>query len=205
MHINVLVREADVPIDNISKEPWAGVDHGVYLLLKKGIIPGYTYGDFDSITEEERRFIDEKLDINPVESEKDDTDLEIALLDLTGRGYTSIDVYGATGGRLDHLLGNTQMLLHEKLADVKIRIIDAHNVVELLAHGRHEVSKDKKMKYVSFLPMYDGTVLTLEHFKYPLMGTKLSLGSTLTISNEFTGERGSVETSEPILMIQSID
>ena len=205
MHINVLVREADVPIDNIPKEPWAGVDHGVYLLLKKGIIPGYTYGDFDSITEEERRFIDEKLDINPVESEKDDTDLEIALLDLTGRGYTSIDVYGATGGRLDHLLGNTQMLLHEKLADVKIRIIDAHNVVELLAHGRHEVSKDKKMKYVSFLPMYDGTVLTLEQFKYPLMGTKLSLGSTLTISNEFTGERGSVETSEPILMIQSID
>lgn len=205
MHINVLVREADVPIDNISKEPWAGVDHGVYLLLKKGIIPGYTYGDFDSITEEERRFIDEKLDINPVESEKDDTDLEIALLDLTGRGYTSIDVYGATGGRLDHLLGNTQMLLHEKLADVKIRIIDAHNVVELLAHGRHEVSKDKEMKYVSFLPMYDGTVLTLEQFKYPLTGTKLSLGSTLTISNEFTGERGYVETSEPILMIQSID
>ena len=97
------------------------------------------------------------------------------------------------------------MLLHEKLADVKIRIIDAHNVVELLAHGRHEVSKDKEMKYVSFLPMYDGTVLTLEQFKYPLMGTKLSLGSTLTISNEFTGERGSVETSEPILMIQSID
>src|SRR5690625_3872514 len=122
MHINVLVREMDVSIENISQNPWAGVDHGVYLLLKEGIIPQYTYGDFDSITEEERRFIDEKLDINPVESEKDDTDLEIALLDLTGRGYTSIDVYGATGGRLDHLLGNTQMLLHEKLTDVKIRI-----------------------------------------------------------------------------------
>ena len=205
MHINVLVREMDVSIENISQNPWAGVDHGVYLLLKEGIIPQYTYGDFDSITEEERRFIDEKLDINPVESEKDDTDLEIALLDLTGRGYTSIDVYGATGGRLDHLLGNTQMLLHEKLTDVKIRIIDTQNVVELLNEGRHEVSKEGEMKYVSFLPMYDGTVLTLEQFKYPLEGTKLSLGSSLTISNEFTGEKGSVETSEPILMIQSND
>jgi len=205
MHINVLVRATSTSIENITESPWAGVDHGVYLLLKDGIIPKYTYGDFDSITEKERRFIDETLEINPVESEKDDTDLEIALLDLTERGYTSIDVYGATGGRLDHLLGNTQMLLHEKLTDVKIRIIDTQNVVELLNKGRHEVLKNRDMKYVSFLPMYDRTRLTLEQFKYPLEGTKLSLGSTLTISNEFTGEKGFVETSEPILMIQSID
>lgn len=205
MHINVLVRETQTPIENITETPWAGVDHGVYLLLKAGIIPEYTYGDFDSITEEERQFIDEKLDIDPVESEKDDTDLEIALLDLTSRGYTSIDVYGATGGRLDHLLGNTQMLLHEKLTDVKIRIIDRQNVVELLDKGRHAVFKNKKMKYVSFLPMYDGTMLTLEAFKYPLERSELFLGSTLTISNEFMGDKGFVETTDPILMIQSID
>lgn len=205
MHINVLVRQAETSIEDITGTPWAGVDHGVYLLLKEGITPEYTYGDFDSITEEERQFIDEKLDINPVESEKDDTDLEIALLDLAERGYTSVDVYGATGGRLDHLLGNTQMLLHEKLTDVKIRIIDTHNVVELLNKGSHEVSRNEKMKYVSFLPMYDGTLLTLKRFKYPLDESELSLGSTLTISNEFTGEKGFVETSRPILMIQSID
>lgn len=205
MHINVLVRQTKTSITNITETPWAGVDHGVYLLLKEGIVPKYTYGDFDSITEEERQFIDEKLDIVPVESEKDDTDLEIALLDLTARGYTSIDVYGATGGRLDHLLGNTQMLLHEKLTDVKIKIVDTQNIVELLNKGHHEVFKNDGMKYVSFIPMYDETLLTLEQFKYPLDEKPLSLGSTLTISNEFTGVKGFVETSKRILMIQSND
>lgn len=201
----MLVRQTKTSIENMTETPWAGVDHGVYLLLKAGIIPEYTYGDFDSITEGERQFIEKMLDINPVESEKDDTDLEIALLDLTARGYTSIDVYGATGGRLDHLLGNTQMLLHEKLTDVKIRIIDTQNVVELLNKGRHEVFKSEDMKYVSFLPMYDRTLLTLEQFKYPLGEKALSLGSTLTISNEFTADKGFIETSKPILMIQSND
>lgn len=205
MHINVLVRETKISMANLTETPWAGVDHGVYLLLKEGIIPRYTYGDFDSISEEERQFIVEKLDINPVESEKDDTDLEIALLDLVKKGYTSIDVYGATGGRMDHLLGNTQILLHEKLTEVKIRIVDTQNVVELLNKGRHEVFKNDKMKYVSFIPMYDGTLLTLERFKYPLNRMPVTLGSTLTISNEFTGAEGFVETSKPILMIQSND
>lgn len=205
MHINILVRETKTGISNIDGQPWAGVDRGAYLLLKEGITPDFTYGDFDSISESERRFINERLDINPVESEKDDTDLEIALLDLAEKGYKSIDVYGATGGRLDHLFGNTQMLLNQKLADVKVKIIDSQNVLELLNEGEHEVAKHPDMKYVSFIPVYDPTVLTLEQFKYPLDQARLELGSTLTISNEFKDEKAYVKASQPIFMIQSND
>ena len=95
MHINVLVRATSTSIENITESPWAGVDHGVYLLLKDGIIPKYTYGDFDSITEKERRFIDETLEINPVESEKDDTDLALAIAEAIDAGYDDIEIYGA--------------------------------------------------------------------------------------------------------------
>lgn len=201
----MLIRETDAPVSDMGDSPWAGVDHGVYLLLKAGIIPSYTYGDFDSINEIERQYIDDRLDIDPVESEKDDTDLEIALLDLAEKGYGSIDVYGATGGRLDHLFGNTQLLLHPGLAEVKIRIIDAQNVLELLREGEHEPLRNPAMEYVSFIPIFASTVLTLVNFKYPLDHARLELGSTLTISNEFTHKKAHVKTSRPILMIQSSD
>ncbi|SOC37990.1 thiamine diphosphokinase [Salinicoccus kekensis] len=205
MHINILIRETDAPIPDMKDLHWAGVDRGVYLLLEAGVTPLFTYGDFDSISEAERRYIEEKLDINPVESEKDDTDLEIALLDLAGKGYASIDVYGATGGRLDHLFGNVQLLLNPDLAGVGIRIIDPQNVLELLGEGEHAPVRDGRMKYVSFIPVFQNTVLTLDGFKYPLDSSRLTLGSTLTISNEFTHEKAYVKTSQPILMIQSND
>lgn len=205
MHINILIRETDASIPNMKDMHWAGVDRGVYLLLEAGITPLFTYGDFDSVSEAERRYIDERLDIDPVESEKDDTDLEIALRDLVRKGYDSIDVYGATGGRLDHLFGNVQLLLNPELAGVRIRIIDPQNVLELLSEGEHEPVRNEAMKYVSFIPLREDTVLTLDGFKYPLDAARLRVGSTLTISNEFIHEKAYVKTSQPVLMIQSND
>lgn len=205
MHINILIRETDASIPNMKDMHWAGVDRGVYLLLEAGITPLFTYGDFDSITEAERRYIDERLEIDPVESEKDDTDLEIALRDLVRKGYDSIDVYGATGGRLDHLFGNVQLLLNPEFNGVKIRIIDPQNVLELLSEGEHEPVRNDAMKYVSFIPLREDTVLTLGGFKYPLDAARLRVGSTLTISNEFVNEKAYVNTSQPVLMIQSND
>lgn len=205
MHINILIRETDVSFPNMKDMHWAGVDRGVYLLLEAGVTPFFTYGDFDSISEDERRYIDERLDIDPVESEKDDTDLEIALRDLVRKEYTSIDVYGATGGRLDHLFGNVQLLLNPEFAGVRIRIIDRQNVLELLSGGEHEPVKNGAMKYVSFIPLCEDTVLTLSGFKYPLDAARLTMGSTLTISNEFIHEKAFVKTSQPIIMIQSND
>src|SRR5699024_6590867 len=117
MHNNVIVRSEADRKEEILKvrtgETWEGVDHGVVLLLEAGIVPEYSYGDFDSITEEEREFITGQLDIDPVPAEKDDTDLALCLGDLVKKGYSTISVFGATGGRMDHALGNIQLLMHE--------------------------------------------------------------------------------------------
>ncbi len=71
--------------------------------------------------------------------------------------------------------------------------------------GEHEPSRNPAMKYVSFIPVFNHTVLTLADFKYPLDQMRLEMGSTLTISNEFTYEKAYVKTSQPIIMIQSND
>lgn len=209
MHINVIVRDASSHIQEVFRgrqyESWAGVDHGVVLLLKAGIKPKYNYGDFDSITEEERAYIREHMDINPVPKEKDDTDLALCLTDLVSKGYQSINIYGATGGRMDHALGNIHLLMHEKLKKTKIKIIDHQNVISLLHQGEHEVRRQEGMKYISFLPFNAETILSLNGFLYDLDQQLIEFGTTLTISNEFTKDIGNVHTDNDILMIQSKD
>ncbi len=205
-HINVLIREDSPGVpDERRHESWAGVDRGVYLLLKEGIVPDFTYGDFDSVDASEWAFIKRHMEVAPVPSRKDDTDLEMCLKDLVDRGYQSIDVYGAIGGRLDHTLGNIFLLMHGAFNGIDIKLIDAQNVMRRLDAGAHEVEKVESMRYVSFIPFVEGTSLTLEGFEYNLEEQRLTLGATLTISNEFLGITATVHTDAPIIMIQSRD
>ncbi len=199
MKINVVMRNVDFIKDT---NDYAGVDRGVYRLLKKGITPKFTYGDYDSVSHKEREFIESELKINAVNSEKDYTDSHLALFDLVDKGYNEIDVYGALGDRIDHELMNIQLLLNEKFKNVDIRLIDKLNVIFKVI-GKKEL-KNIGYKYISFIPFFNGTTLTLDGFKYD-GEVEISIGSTLTVSNEFVGQTATVETNQPVIAIYSND
>ena len=199
MKINVVMRDVDFIKDT---NDYAGVDRGVYRLLKKGITTKFTYGDYDSVSREEREFIESELKINAVNSEKDYTDSHLALFDLVDKGYNEIDVYGALGDRIDHELMNIQLLLNEKFKNVDIRLIDKLNVIFKVI-GKKEL-KNIGYKYISFIPFFNGTTLTLDGFKYD-GEVEISIGSTLTVSNEFVGQTATVETNQPVIAIYSND
>src|SRR5699024_2931765 len=199
MKINVVMRDVDFIKDT---NDYAGVDRGVYRLLKKGITPKFTYGDYDSVSREEREFIESELKINAVNSEKDYTDSHLALFDLVDKGYNEIDVYGALGDRIDHELMNIQLLLHAKFKNDDIRLIDKLNVIVKVI-GKKEL-KNIGYKYISFIPFFNGTTLTLDGFKYD-GEVEISIGSTLTVSNEFVGQTATVETNQPVIAIYSND
>lgn len=199
MKINVVMRDVDFIKDT---NDYAGVDRGVYRLLKKGITPKFTYGDYDSVSHKEREFIESELKINAVNSEKDYTDSHLALFDLVDKGYNEIDVYGALGDRIDHELMNIQLLLNEKFKNVDIRLIDKLNVIFKVI-GKKEL-KNIGYKYISFIPFFNGTILTLDGFKYD-GEVEISIGSTLTVSNEFVGQTATVETNQPVIAIYSND
>lgn len=199
MKINVVMRDVDFIKDT---NDYAGVDRGIYRLLKKGITPKFTYGDYDSVSHKEREFIESELKINAVNSEKDYTDSHLALFDLVDKGYNEIDVYGALGDRIDHELMNIQLLLNEKFKNVDIRLIDKLNVIFKVI-GKKEL-KNIGYKYISFIPFFNGTTLTLDGFKYD-GEVEISIGSTLTVSNEFVGQTATVETNQPVIAIYSND
>lgn len=184
---------------------WTGVDRGVYTLLSQGIQPQAAFGDFDSVTKEELSYIEGKVEkLIKLKPEKDETDMEYALNWAMRQNPRIIRIFGATGGRIDHMLANLQLLikpLHNK-ANVAIEMIDQKNIIYLKGPGTYSIEKLEDKKYISFIPMTnDVKGVTLKGFKYPLSDYRIQLGSTVCISNELVGDYGTFSFSEGILMI----
>ena len=63
---------------------WIGVDRGSLYLIDREIDPDLAVGDFDSVTQDEFQRIQEKAGaIIQAQPEKDDTDLELAVIALS--------------------------------------------------------------------------------------------------------------------------
>lgn len=190
---------------NGSNTIWMGVDRGVYYLLEKGIIPTYAVGDFDSINEREWEEIKEKVpNIKQANPEKDETDLELALFCALEHDPEKIIIWGATGGRLDHFMANAFMLskFQKQHPHIPINIMDQQNTLSVYFPETHEIFKDEKKKYVSFIPLSSEIIgLTLKGFKYPLTDKTVEFGSSLCISNELIQQSGTFSFEKGILMM----
>lgn len=211
MKVNLLCGDRNLPKDilQVQKEThWIGIDRGALILIEAGIIPQFAVGDFDSVTNEEKAYIESHITINPLNSEKNDTDLALGIEQAVASGYKEICVYGATGGRLDHFMGALQTLEKSEYTqqNIVIKIIDESNEIQFLKKGNHQVQYSQYYPYISFIPVTYPTVISLAKFKYNLENEMLKLGSTLTISNELNNVEGEVQISEGnVLMIRSKD
>ncbi|MBO0959156.1 thiamine diphosphokinase [Neobacillus sp. MM2021_6] len=184
---------------------WVGVDRGVFHLLKRSIKPEIAFGDFDSVSKDELRFIEEQVaEMKRYNPEKNETDMELALNWALEQKPSIIRLFGATGGRLDHLLANVHLLLVPLKGKhpTNVYLIDRNNVVFLKEPGSYSIEKIKSKKYISFVPLtLDVSGITLMGFKFPLKNQHISLGSTLCISNELISEYGTFSFSEGILIV----
>ncbi|KON89137.1 thiamine pyrophosphokinase [Sporosarcina globispora] len=188
-----------------SADVWIGVDRGVLTLIQNGILPKMAFGDFDSVSNEELMVIEEKVkELNRFKPEKDETDMELALNWALGQNPEKVRLFGATGGRLDHLFANIQLLIKPILTEifVPVEVIDKKNKIYLKAPGEYSVCQNSHYKYISFVPItMEINGLTLRNFKYPLTDRTVPAGSTLCISNELIDDCGTFSFTEGILMV----
>ena len=144
-------------------------------------------GDFDSLG---RAPNGEK--IIGLEVEKNFTDGERALRYAVECGADSVVIYGAYGGKIEHILGNIALLKIAWNLGIKASIKDGQNVTELV-YGKREISV-KKGGTVSLIP-YGGDC----KFKcssglyYPLDGLTLTNADTRGISNVATQDKIELE------------
>lgn len=99
-----------------------GIDGGCRHLLRLGIAPQIVTGDFDSLSVGERELLAGQGARLVETPDQNYTDLDKALAFARGTlGATRLRVFGATGGRLDHLYSVLSTLVkHGRGADVRL-------------------------------------------------------------------------------------
>ena len=161
----------DLTAVNRDFDLFVGVDRGAFYLLKQGLPLDLAIGDFDSVSDEELlRIKAGAKEVIQAQPEKDDTDLELAVLACFERYPDAcLTIFGAFGGRLDHALANVFLPSNEKIAQYmeKIFLEDEQNLLTYVPKGRHEIRPVTGKRYLAFLPS-DDAALTIEGAKYPL-------------------------------------
>lgn len=212
------------------------VDRGLGFFARTGLRPDYIVGDFDSVEEsvlEEygaEGKVPGKLCLDSKESapeevcrepqvvrlnpEKDDTDTGHAIQMALDMGCDSIHILGATGTRLDHVLGNLQLLGLALQRQVECFMVDPWNRIRLIDRKTVEPGglilrrSEQFGKYVSLIPYTPKvTGLTLTGFKYLLerhtMGSfYLADAAPISgVSNEITEDEARITLEDGILVL----
>ncbi|MDE1692895.1 thiamine diphosphokinase [Streptococcus suis] len=166
---------------------YVGVDAGSLRLLDNSLPLDWAIGDFDSVTPEELGRIKDLAErFLQAPAEKDDTDLELALKEVF-KAYpqAQVRIYGALGGRMDHMMSNLFLPAEPDLAVYmeQIELVDRQNIVRFRPAGQHRLSPIAGMKYISFMPS-DQSLLTIRHAKYLLDASNYFFKKCYS-SNEF--------------------
>ena len=185
-------------------------DKGLDFFLEIGVYPDVAVGDFDSLSEKGKKYLNktEETEVVRLKPEKDDSDTQSALMFAKNRGAREIVILGATGSRLDHVMANIGLLSLARKQGMRVVLVDQNNHISLL---EKETVLEKELqfgKYISFFPLGgDVENLCLEGFKYPLDKYCLRASdSGLTVSNEIKEKYAAVKYTKGILlMIMSRD
>ncbi|MDE6615865.1 MAG: thiamine diphosphokinase [Lachnospiraceae bacterium] len=191
-------------------------DSGLDAAKKLGLDIDFLLGDFDSVQKDTLAQFMEENALNSSNTkfarypaEKDYTDMHLILEWAVGQKPSEIIILGATGGRLDHLVANINILMLPLASNIPAYIIDRNNKL-CLTGSRHVIRReDSRLKYISVYPLTDKvTGVSLQGVKYPLEDAVLEKGGSTTVSNEFATNAGEAVVSLDtgiLIVIQSGD
>ncbi len=183
-----------------------GVDRGLETLEVLGIKADLAVGDFDSAPQHIKALYDEDHTFK-FNQEKDYTDTHLAVLEALKQKPQAIILVGATGGRLDHMLGNINLLSICAKENVQAFMLDQKNKIRIIDRPVSIKKICQYGAYVSLIPFTDKvTGVTLKGFKYKLTDRTLVRNETIGISNEIEREEGFIilESGE-LMVIESKD
>ena len=184
-------------------------DAGMEALYRDHILPDIIVGDFDSVNPDTLEYFHDKeqLEVCMLNPEKDDTDTEYAIREAIRRGAMEIVVIGATGTRIDHVLGNISLLGIGLEEQIKISLVDEHNRIRMINQPLTIRKAEQYGKYVSLIPFSEKVSgVTLRGLKYPLTDYTMGGFNSLGISNEIVSDEASISLSSgQLIVIESKD
>lgn len=152
-------------------------------------------GDFDSLES-----VPKNEKILSLEVEKNFTDGERAVRLAKECGATNIVIYGAYGGKIEHILGNIALLKIAKDIGLDATIKDANGYTRLI-DGKTKLNV-KKESTLSLIP-YGGVCefIKSENLYYPLDNLTLTPSDTRGISNVATANQVYIEIKQGLALV----
>ncbi|MCL4553573.1 MAG: thiamine diphosphokinase [Actinobacteria bacterium] len=176
------------------------VDGGVDLCKTLGRVPQSVVGDFDSATGEGLSWATAQgSEIIPLQVDKDESDLDVALGRAISLGFTSTTVICALSGRLDHTIAAIGAGWNAPPMSLRFWSPEFEGWM-LGSDGQDRLCVSPEGRLVSLLAGPGGAVVTLEGFRYPLLRGKIPGLSSFGISNLTETSGATIEVHEGRLM-----
>jgi len=202
---NGVIREIHLVERLITENAFiVSADGGLRYIRSLNLIPKLVVGDLDSVNNNDIEFInDNSIEILLFPTDKDQTDLEIALEELVKRDYKDILVIGALGGRIDQTLANLGLISSISNDDIRVEFDDGREHI-MLIRNRLTLS-GKKGDTVSLIPLCSPVKgIRTKGLQYPLTNESLLPDQTRGISNVMMGEIAEINiTSGTVLCIHT--
>ena len=170
-------------------------DSGVINTKKFNIEPDYIIGDFDSLGYTPT---DSNTIVHP--TEKDDTDLMLAVKLGLENGYQNFRIFGGIGGRLDHTFANIQTASY--IAENGGNVIFYGSNENLSVIKNNKIAFDKYNKgNISIFALEDCKNVKINGLYYELDNGYLTTNFPLGTSNKFNNQNATISVEQGKLLI----
>ena len=180
-------------------------DGGALALLRAGRLPHLVIGDMDSLdAASEAQLVAQGVELRRFPREKDETDLELALLYAVAAGATAIDILGALGGRWDHTFANVALLAMPELRGRRVRLLADRQVLFLVRDtARLDGQIGDTLSLLPLTPEVRG--ITTRGLLYPLEQATLRYERARGVSNVLLAPPGEVTIHDGLLLVVQHD
>ncbi len=192
-----------LPMDQLEGQPVIAADGGLRLCRELGLHPKLLIGDLDTVSQAE---VDETAargtEIKKYPTNKNESDLELAILAAKSLGADRMTLLGALGGQWDHCLVNllAPLSLCHRLG-IWARLLTATCEIYLLTPGSYDVSlpPDTRISLAALSQEVKG--VSLDGFHYPLAGESLFRHQTRGLANQLTSPKGTITIESGDLLL----
>ncbi|MCQ4035535.1 thiamine diphosphokinase [Kaistella montana] len=154
---------------------------GAFHYLKEKNFPldqlDFISGDFDSHLGKDENIYHEKFIHTP---DQDKTDFEKSLEIIAEKGFSKIDVYGGSGGEMDHFLGNLTVVSRFK-NQMEITFYDEFSTYFFAPN--HLVLENVKGKMISLFPFPLAESISTKGLNWPLNKENLNITGKIGTRN----------------------
>jgi thiamine pyrophosphokinase len=178
-------------------------DGGTRNCLTLGLTPDHVIGDMDSIDPGQRNALEAGYTrFHAFPTDKDLTDLELAISFASAQGAEEILLLGLLGGRLDQTLANLLLLARPEWRNIRLMVIEGPDTAHILHDlGRLTIEGEVGdiVSLITLSPQVTG--ITTQCLRWPLEDAALRFGSTLGVSNQMTASEAEIRLREGTLLV----